>query len=561
MWKPATQCCVLISGFLCVSLFAQIPLSDGRASDDVRGALGKIEGKNILRHIETLASDRFEGRAPGTLGEKLTVQYLTEQFKKTGLRPGNPNGTFIQTVPLIGYKTTGKIDLSVDGRPIPFVFLEDFVHVVPRPESTVTVVTSGVVFAGYGISAPQFGWDDYKNTDVRNKLVIVLSGEPGRRDKNDPEKPDNSFFKGDERTYYSSRDFKYEMARERGAAGLLVITDPESSRTFSIFKTFAGLEGMALEPHRSPKQSLAIAGLMTMQAADRIFKAAGNDFKEAEKSASSAGFRVKALSIEGTISLNSRLRNVASSNVVAKVDGSDPLLRNQYVIYSAHWDHLGVDPHLKGDQIYNGANDNAAGTAQLIEIARAFAALKTKPKRSVLFMAVTAEEKGFLGSRYYVQKPLYPISKTIAAINLDAGNLFGMTKDLASTGYGNSTMDDTLEEAAVMQGRIFLKRSFDDGGTYFASDQIEFAKAGIPAVFPWSGVDYVGKPAGFGDKVWDDYGSKRYHRVGDEVMADWEMTGAVEDARWMMTAGYLAANKVERPVWLKGSEFVWLKQN
>jgi Zn-dependent M28 family amino/carboxypeptidase len=258
------------------------------------------------------------------------------------------------------------------------------------------------------------------------------------------------------------------------------------------------------------------------------------------------------------ISLSSKVRNVVSRNVVAMVEGSDPRLKNEYVIYSAHWDHLGRDPKLKGDQIYNGANDNAAGTAQLLEVARGFANLKTRPKRSVLFVATTAEEKGFLGARHYIQNPLYPISKTVAAINLDAGNLFGLTKDLGSTGYGNSTLDDTLTAAAEMQGRTFLTGSMDNGGLYFASDQIEFAKAGIPAVFPWNGHLYIGKPADHSEKVWNEYGSKRYHQVTDEVMPDWDMAGAVEDARWMMIAGFLAADRPEKPRWLKGSEFLWI---
>jgi Zn-dependent M28 family amino/carboxypeptidase len=226
------------------------------------------------------------------------------------------------------------------------------------------------------------------------------------------------------------------------------------------------------------------------------------------------------------------------------------------VVYSAHWDHLGKDSSLTGDQIYNGANDNAIGTAQLIEAARAFAALKRKPARSILFIATTAEETGFLGARYYLQKPLYSISATVANINLDAGNLFGLTRDLGSTGYGNSTLDEVLETAAKIQGRVFVAESLDgNGGLYFGSDQIEFAKAGIPAVFPWSGNDYVGKPKGFGFKVWGEYSNDRYHKVADGVMPDWDSTGAVEDTRWFVIAGFLIAQNKERPEWKPGSEF------
>ncbi|MBA3770382.1 MAG: M20/M25/M40 family metallo-hydrolase, partial [Blastocatellia bacterium] len=330
---------------------------------------------------------------------------------------------------------------------------------------------------------------------------------------------------------------------------------PEKARTFSIFKTFAQMEGLALKTSAA-RYWPAVAGFITKKAVDRFAAQAGLDASELEESAQNKDFKIISLKAKGIISISSKIRHFTSKNVVAKVEGSDPQLKNEYVIYSAHWDHLGKDTSLVGDQIYNGANDNAAGVAQMLEIARGFAALKTRPRRSVLFIATTAEEKGFLGSRFYAQNPLYPISNTVAAINLDAGNLFGLTKDLASSGFGNSTIDDALAKAAEMQGRTFLKESLDGNGSYyFASDQIEFAKVGIPAVFPWSGNEYIGKPADYGEKKWDEYGKDRYHQVTDEVMPGWDMSGAVEDARWMMMAGYLVADEVKRPVWLSGSEF------
>ncbi len=527
---------------------------------DLRPGLDRIEGRNILLHVDKLASDEFEGRAPGTTGEELTVKYLIDQFRAVGAAPGNPNGSYIQNVPLVGYRTTPKIDLAVDGKPIPFAFMDDFVHDYPRLQARVDVPPAEVVFAGYGITAPQFGWDDYKETDVRGKLVLVLSGEPSRPLDENAKKPDPGFFKGVERTCYATREFKYEEARRRGAAGVLIIYDPETSATYGQFQTFAKLEGQNLKP-RLGSYEMAIAGLVTTDAVKRIFSAVGKNFDDAEKAASLVAFRPEKLGVKADISLTSKLRYFNSRNVVAKVRGSDPRLRNEYVIYTAHWDHLGKDTSLLGDQIYNGANDNAIGTAQLIEAARAFAAMKQKPARSVLFIATTAEEKGFLGARYYVRDPLYPISKTVANINLDAGNLFGLTRDLASTGYGNSTMDEVLASAARSQGRVFTTGSLDEtGGLYFGSDQIEFAKAGIPAVFPWSGVDYVGKPKDYGDKVWAEYGEKRYHQVSDEVMPDWDVSGAVEDTRWFVIAGFLAARDRQRPRLKDGSEFIWISK-
>ncbi len=518
-------------------------------------ALESIRSEKILAHIKTLASDEFEGRAPGTKGETLAVEYLVEQFKRSRLKPGNPDGTYIQEVPLIGFQARPQIKLSVKGKKVPLNYPDDFVHETPRLLPEVSVNNLDVVFAGYGIVAPEYDWDDYKGTDVRNKLVVVLSGEPKIADKNDSSKSDKQMFKGDLRTYHSTRESKYEIARQHGAAAILVITDPEKQKTFSIFKTFAQLEGAALKPKTSDKKSPALTGLMTIQAARRIFAAAGKDFDEMQKAANSKNFKAVSANAAANISITSKLRELKSRNVVARIEGSDARLKNEYVIYTAHWDHLGRDKDLKGDQIYNGAIDNAGGTAQLLEIAAAFAKLDKKPKRSILFIATTAEEKGFFGSRYYVQNPLYPLGKTIANINLDGCNVWGKTRDLTSSGYGNSTLDEFLEKAANLQGRTFLKESLDNDGLYFASDQIEFAKAGVPAVFPFSGYDYLDKPADFGEEKWGKYGEQNYHQVTDEVEADWDLTGGAEDAKWLTIAGYLIAQTEKRPKWSNDSEF------
>ena len=294
---------------------------------------------------------------------------------------------------------------------------------------------------------------------------------------------------------------------------------------------------------------------MTVTAARRVFSLAGQDLDKMRKLAEQRDFKAIATSASVNISVASKIRNVASQNVVARIEGSDPRLRNEYVIYSAHWDHLGKDTNLKGDQIYNGAIDNAIGTAQLLEVAKGFARLPQKPKRSILFIAVTAEEKGYLGSRYYAQHPLFPIARTVANINLDGGNAWGRTKDILQSNYGLSTLDEMLDEAAKMQGRDFVKESLGDGGYYFGSDQIEFAKVGIPAAFPFSGFNYPGKAMDFGEKMWDAYGDKDYHKVSDEVRTDWDLSGAAEDAQLFLIAGYNVAQAAKRPEWKVGSEF------
>ncbi len=520
----------------------------------LKPALDSVQGEEILAHIKKLSSDEFEGRGPTTRGEDLTVNYLIDQFKRSGLEPGNPDGTFVQKVPMVGFLSQPTIDVESDGKKVPLNFQNDFVHDYPALRSSVSTKNSGVVFAGYGIVAPQYGWDDYKDVDVRNKLVIVLSGEPSAPDKNDPSKLDPDVFKGDTRTYYSTREFKYNIAAKKGAAAILVITDPEKSITYSLFQTFAKMEGFALNP-RTPTPAFAMAGLMTINAARRLFAAAGKDLDKFEVSAGRKDFRPVSINASANISLKTKLRNVTSHNVVARIEGSDPRLKNEYVIYSAHWDHLGIDKNLKGDQIFNGAQDNAVGTAQLLEVARGFARLASKPKRSILFIAVTAEEKGFLGSRYYAQHPLFPVAKTVANINLDGGNVWGVTADLITTGYGLSTLDEFLAEAARIQGRKFINEAIDNGGLYFGSDQIEFAKVGIPACFPFSGSEYIGRPNDWGDKNWEAYSQERYHQVSDEVKLDWDLSGAAEDARWLLITGYNVAQSAKRPEWKAGSEF------
>lgn len=551
IWILVLLASLMVTGF---PLVGQQPGDGSSILSVLKPALDSVQGDEILAHLKKLSSDEFEGRGPATRGETLTVNYLTDQFKRSGLKPGNPDGTFVQKVPMVGFLSQPKIDVESGGKNVPLNFQDDFVHDYPALRSWVSTKNSGVVFAGYGIVAPEYGWDDYKDADVRNKLVIVLSGEPSASDKRDPSKLDPSVFKGDTRTYYSTRDFKYDLASRKGAAAILVITDPDKSITYSLFQTFAKMEGFALKP-RTPTPAFAMAGLITVKAARRLFSAAGNDLENLEVFAGNKDFRPLSTDARANISIRTNLRRVTSHNVVARIEGSDPRLNDEYVIYSAHWDHLGKDTNLKGDQIYNGAQDNAVGTAQLLEVARGFARLARKPKRSILFIAVTAEEKGFLGSRYYAQHPMYPVTKTVANINLDGGNVWGVTADLITTGYGLSTLDEFLAKAAQIQGRKFINEAIDNGGLYFGSDQIEFAKVGIPACFPFSGSEYVGRPKDWGDKKWEAYSQERYHQVSDEVKLDWDLSGAAEDAKWLLITGYNVAQAAKRPEWKPGSEF------
>jgi len=543
---------------LVLTVISPVP-GQSRSGNDVLSfldpALGSIQADEILQNVNILASDKFEGRNIGTAGETLTVNYLVDQFKRAILKPGNPDGTYVQKVPLTGFRTKPHIQFTIRGEKVHFQFPDDFIHEFPRLEPSVTVRNAVVVFAGYGIVAPEYDWDDYKGVDVRNKLVILLAGEPSVADKNNSAKQDSMFFKGELRTFYSTMEFKKDLALKKGASAVLFITDPEKSSNYSIFKTFALQEGFATRPRDSTNNALAMTGLVTTSAARKLFAAAGQKLEALQKSAELKDFRPVMTNAKADISLTSKLRPVESQNVVARIDGSDPRLKSEYIIYTAHWDHLGRDKDLIGDQIYNGAIDNAIGVAQLLAIARGFAKLPQAPKRSILFIATTGEEKGWLGSRYYVRHPLYPLAMTLANINIDGGNVWGRTKDVNSSGYGYSALDEYFENAAEMQGRKFSKESMDDNGLYFGSDNIEFARAGIPAFFAFGGFEYLDRPADFGGNHWNDYADNDYHKVSDEVKADWNLSGAVEDAKWLLMAGYNIAQTDKRPEWKSGSEF------
>lgn len=539
---------VLILALIVISPLPNIcqrPADDADIIKTLSPALDSIKGERILHHVKVLSSDKFEGRNPGTIGESVTVKYLIEQFRRAGLKPGNPDGTFVQNVPMVGFLSEPQVEIKVGSASIFLDFSNDFVHDIPRPQQIVKAKDSNIVFAGYGIVAPQYGWDDYKGVDVRNKTVIVLSGEPVL--------PAAAMFKGNLRTYYSTREFKYQIAKSKGAAAILVVTDPTKQQTFSLYQTLAKIEGATLRL-RSVGQELALTGLLTINAVRRVFSAAGANFDDQQEAAQSRDFTPFSLGVAADIKIASKIRNFNSKNVIARIEGADPKLKNEYIVYSAHWDHLGKDTRLKGDQIYNGAFDNASGTASMVEMARAFARLNIKPKRSILFIATTGEEKGYLGSRYFVNSHLYPISSLIANINIDGCNVFGLTSDTASTGFGNTTLDEALADAAKLQGRTFQQSSIDNGGAYFASDQVEFAKVGIPAVFPWNGSSYINKPANYSEKVWEQQ-SKNYHQVSDEANPEWDLSGAVQDAQWLVIAGYNIADTVKRPEWKAGSEF------
>lgn len=532
------------------------PATTAAIPAELKPAFDSITANDILQHIKVLSADEFEGRGPGTKGEELSVKYLTEQYQRLGLKPGNPDGTYVQKVPLAGFTATPKASFTAGGKKIELNFPTDYVAVSRRfvPESKVE--NSEVVFVGYGVVAPEYGWDDYKGVDVKGKTIVMLINDPAVPDPSDPAKLDDKIFKGKAMTYYGRWTYKYEIASEKGAAAAIIIheTGP-AGYPYEVVSGSWSRENFDIQKPDKNMSRVAVESWITTDRARELFTAGGQDFDALKKAAVSKDFKPVALNAKANIEIKNTLREINSSNVVAKLEGSDPALKNEYVVYSAHWDHLGRDPKLQGDQIYNGALDNASGTAALLEIAEAFTKLATPPKRSVLFLSVTAEEKGLLGAKYYAENPLYPLNKTLANINMDGVNQWGRTKDITMVGDDNSTLIDLLRDAAGAQSRVVNPDAEPEKGFYYRSDHFEFAKQGVPALYTDSGIDYVGKDANYSKQKRDEYTNKDYHKVTDEIKPDWDLTGAVDDAQLLMMIGYRVAQAEKYPEWKTGTEF------
>jgi Zn-dependent M28 family amino/carboxypeptidase len=529
------------------------PLNPDQLWTEASPALLSITAHDIMNHTRTLSSDDFEGRGPGTRGEELTVNYLTEQFKRLGLEPGNPDGTYVQNVPLVGFSTQPTMTLTSAGVARSLTFPTDYVAVSRHFQPEVRVDNSDIVFVGYGVVAPEYGWDDYKDVDVRGKTILMLINDPAVPLASDPSKLDPNMFKGNAMTYYGRWTYKYEIAAEKGAAAAIIIheTGP-AGYPFEVVSGSWGRENFDIKP-TGPTRRPQVESWITLDRAKELLQGSNLNFDELKRAAVRKDFRPIALNAKASFHLRNTIREVQSRNVIARLKGSDK--PDEYIVYSAHWDHLGKDPNLSGDQIYNGALDNASGTSAMLEIAEAFTKLREKPRRSILFLAVTAEEKGLLGAKHYGNNPLYPLNKTLANINMDGINQWGRTSDIVIVGYGNSTMDDLLTEAAARQGRRIIPDPEPEKGFFYRSDHFEFAKQGVPALYTDAGVTYVGKPAGYGEQKRDEYTTNDYHKPSDEIKPDWDLTGAVDDAQLMFMIGYRVSQGDVWPEWKPGTEF------
>jgi Zn-dependent M28 family amino/carboxypeptidase len=523
-----------------------------------QAALNSITSEELMRHISRLGSDEFEGRAPGTQGEETTVNYLERILKKAELAPGNTDGTYIQKVPLVGITTNQDTGLKIKTADKNFnlKFGEDFVARTVRVVDK-TSLDADMVFVGYGVDAPEYGWDDYKGMDVRGKVLVMLVNDPPVPDPRDSSKLNPKMFGGRAMTYYGRWTYKFEIAAQKGAAGIFIVHETvPAAYPWAVPRGSFSVENFDLVSKDNNMSRVNIEGWITNERARELFSTVGMSFDAMKKAAIRRDFKPVDMKAHAKLTIESTIRRIDSKNVVAKLEGSDPRLKDEYVIYTAHWDHFGISlPDAKGDKIYNGALDNASGCASVLEIAKAFKALPKPPARSILFLFVTAEEKGLIGSKYYAENPLYPLAKTVANINIDGVNQWGRTKDITVVGLGNSTLDDVLREAAATQGRVLRPDAEPEKGFYYRSDHFNFAKQGVPALDPDSGVDYINKPAGYGAKKRDEYTANDYHKPSDEVKPDWDLTGAIDDAQLMFMVGFKVANTVKYPEWSPGTEF------
>ncbi len=524
-------------------------------ANKVAPARDALTAEGLMRHVRVLADDSMEGRAPGGVGEERTVRYLEAQFKALGLAPGNPDGTYIQNVSLVGITSRPEGDVTQNGASTRLRFPMDYVVGSRYPQPTVTLQNSELVFVGYGVTAPEFDWDDFKNVDLKGKTVVILVNDPPIKVAGS-DSLDAAIFKGDAMSYYGRWTYKFEQASARGAAGALIVheTEPAGYPYLTVINSW-GRENFDVNVQGGPAGRVQVEGWISRSYADTLFANAGLNFDSLKTLAATKEFAPVSLQATANFTITNSVREVQSRNVVAKLEGSDPVLKDEYVVYTAHWDHLGRDTMHQGDQIFNGALDNSTGTASLLEIAGALASLPERAPRSQLFIALTAEEQGLLGAKWYAENPLYPLTKTVANINMDGANQWGRTRDMTVVGLGNSSLDDVLRSVAAAANRTLSPDPEPSKGYFFRSDHFEFAKKGVPALYINAGSDFIDKPAGFGKTKRDEYVANDYHKPSDDIKADWDLSGAADDARALLEVGWRVAHMRTWPTWSAGAEF------
>ncbi len=533
------------------SLLAVPPAS---AAPAVLGAAEKaaaagITPELIRSHVKFLASDLLEGRGPGSRGDRLAQQYIASQLEALGVRPGAPGGGWYQSVPLVGItsQVPETVTLKAKDKSLTLKRSEDFIATSGTQNPTARLDGAELVFAGYGIVAPEYGWDDFKNVDVKGKVLLVMN--------NDPES-DPALFAGKTRLRYGRWDYKYEQAAQKGAAGVVIIhTTPSAAYPWQVVQTSWSGQRFELPDEGSPR--LQLQAWATEDAVRRIAALGGKDLDALRKAAESRKFRPVPLGVQMSLSMTNTIEKTLSANVIGVIPGSDPRLSKEAVVYTAHHDHLGVKTGVKAgdDAIYNGALDNASGVAAVLSIAAAFADLPKPVRRSVYFAFVAGEEQGLLGSEYLAKHPPVAAGRIAANINIDGAAIWGRTRDISVIGLGKSSLDRDIVALAAAQGRAVKPDEFPDRGSFYRSDQFNFARIGVPAAYLKSGTDVIGKPAGWGREQIDLFTRTDYHQPSDQYRDSWDLSGAVEDAQLCFFLGATVGNAPSLPEWNKGDEF------
>jgi Zn-dependent M28 family amino/carboxypeptidase len=529
-------------------------MSENRAllseSSDAEAAASQIEENNLRAHIKFLSDDLLEGRGPGSRGGMLASKYVAAQFESLGLEPACADRTYFQQVQMIGSKLdpSTRFVVKSGAGDSEFKFGDEFVGGTDL-EQTEIPLNSEIIFVGYGVSSPENNWDDYKGLDVRGKVLLMMVNDPPAT----PSEP--NLFGGKALTYYGRWTYKYEEAARRGAAGVILIhTNDSAGYGWGVVRNSWSGERFNLVPE-SNTPGLKLKAWATEETARKIAQMGGKNLDQLRQAAASRGFKPVPLSAKIDMTLRTQVQRLTSPNVVAIYRGNDPTLKNEYVVYSGHWDHLGVRPDQSGDNIYNGAVDNATGVAALMAIAKAFNSLSIKPRRSILFIATTAEEQGLLGAEYYARHPLVPLQQTVANINLDSMNVLGATTDVTPLGADRSTLGKYIDEVAKENNLTISPDARPEQGAFYRSDHFPFAKAGVPAVSLNPGVKFVGHSDKWGEEQFQEYNQHRYHQPADEYSPNWNFVGMVQQTRLAFWIGLRVASATETPQWNKGDEF------
>ena len=532
-------------GFLAVlSIAALSNCKENKQSEN----LGPIDSETIKSHISVLANDSLQGRKPFTEGETKTVNYISSELKKLGVEPGNGE-SYIQKVPMVEVTSTPSENMEISGTKgnLTFKAVKDFVAFTRRAQDTIQLKNSPLVFAGYGIVAPEFKWNDYKNLDVRGKTVVVLISDPGFQAN------DKTVFRGDTMTYYGRWTYKFEEAARQGAAGIIIIhqTEPASYGWQVITSSNTGSR-LYLQAADKYKSRCKLEGWMTEEAATKLLANAGIT-GDIRAYARKKDFKAVNLNQSVTVGLTNKYKYSTSQNVIGKITGSKR--PDETVIYTAHWDHLGIGKAINGDSVYNGAVDNASGIAAMLAVAKAFKNVKVKPERTIVFLAVTAEEQGLLGSEYYALNPVFPLIKTVADLNMDALGFYGETKDISIKGKGQNEVEDYITEILNTNNLKAVGDTRPSAGSYYRSDHFNFAKVGVPAIDIVNGFDSKEHGADWGKKKRLAYNEKDYHQPSDNYTTDMNVGGFAQIANILFSAGYKLSNETSFPGWKPGSEF------